>query len=56
MDANKFSFYLIVGTSKGSNVSSSLRSIGTEIRPKDNIENSEYVTSQPETTSFLLNL
>lgn len=42
-DADKFSIYLIVGTSNGSNVLSSLRSIGTEIRPKDGIENSKWV-------------
>jgi len=35
MDTDIFNIYLIVGTSKGSNVSSSFKSIGTEIRPKD---------------------
>lgn len=38
MDTDIFNIYLIVGTSKGSNVFSSFKSIGTEIRPKENIE------------------
>lgn len=46
MDTDIFNIYLIVGTSKGSNVFSSFKSIGTEIRPKEKNEDVKYNMKQ----------